>query len=113
MNRLSDENIGKLLVFAVYLAEAHASDEWPLGNFTNVKRHRTVPDRIAAAKEMQARGLRLPLMVDTIENTFDAKYACWPDRFYLLSAPKDCKQYKVFSSGVRTSPGHVLSLRVY
>jgi len=103
MNRLSEVNAGKLLVLAIYIAEAHASDEWPLGNFTNVKRHRTLEDRIAAAKQMQERGLRLTLLVDTIANEFDAKYACWPDRFYLLHAPDQQKRHVVFSSGTATN----------
>jgi hypothetical protein len=102
MNRLSEKHAGKLIVFVVYIAEAHASDEWPLGNFTNVKRHRTIADRLDAAKQMVARGLRLPLVCDSIDDSFDGKYACWPDRFYLLS-PAGAGVYKVYRSGQATN----------
>ena len=36
----------------IQIREAHVSDVWPIGNIIDVKEHRTLSDRLAAANEM-------------------------------------------------------------
>jgi hypothetical protein len=70
----------------VYLAEAHACDEWPIGWRERIPQ--TSGDagaRAAAAARFAAEmGVTLPLVLDTPDDAFDAAYASWPLRAYGL-----------------------------
>eukprot|EP01052_Picozoa_sp_SAG31_P026332 SAG31_NODE_2379_length_5836_cov_4.527453_8_plen_123_part_00 len=69
----------------LYLSEAHASDEWPLGTHVCVRRHRTVADRVtAAASFAEACGWKLPLYTDTMDDAFAAAFAAHPQRFFVF-----------------------------
>lgn len=69
----------------VYICEAHACDEWPIGSSVVVPQHKTIEDRMAACGECcEALQLRLPVVLDCIDNEFNNEYACWPLRFYLI-----------------------------
>ena len=74
----------------VYIAEAHAADEWPInstrcaGPGNSVRAHTTLAERAAAAARM-ARALRLqgvPLLCDGMDDAFLRAYAAWPIRLY-------------------------------
>jgi len=69
---------------AVYVSEAHA-DEWPLGNFVCINQHKTIEERVAAAKSFISKlGFKIPVHVDTMDNSFDNSYYAWPDRYYIV-----------------------------
>jgi len=69
----------------IQVREAHASDVWPIGNIIDVKEHRTLEDRLTAAREMiKATKLTMPVSADTMDNTFLNLYAPWPFRFYVV-----------------------------
>ena len=78
---------------AVYIREAHAVDEWPIsssrfahdGNAVAVQAHKTLADRAEAARSFKdAFKFRMPLLLDGIENGFEAAYAPWPIRFFII-----------------------------
>lgn len=71
----------------VYIEEAHATDEWPVGsklyNFEQTKR---LEQRVALAKMVQDLGLLVPIIVDVPPaNVFSEIYSPWPARFYIIS----------------------------
>jgi len=69
----------------VYLMEAHAADEWPLGTKVVTKQHKTNKERIEAALELQKKyKITFPLVVDDISNSFHNTYAAWPERYYIV-----------------------------
>lgn len=69
----------------VYICEAHADDEWPIGSSVCVKQHKSIEDRQKACQQcMQSLSVRLPTVLDDISNSFNDTYACWPLRFYLI-----------------------------
>jgi len=70
----------------VYIAEAHAEDEWPIGApVVAVNQHKSTADRAVACKDcVEALGVKLPTVLDGEENEFDDTYASWPLRFYLI-----------------------------
>jgi len=69
----------------VYLFEAHATDEWPLGDAVVVNQHQTLEDRIAAAKLLQDKyHAECDIYVDSMDNSFNDIYAAWPERFYII-----------------------------
>jgi len=70
----------------VYLFEAHATNEWPLGDAIKINRHETIADRIAAAKLLREKyNSECDIYVDDMNNTFNSAYCAWPERFYILS----------------------------
>ena len=72
----------------VYISEAHATDEWPVGHNVEVKQPKTTSDRIALAEEKLAElgvGDEFIRLVDLIDNnSFHNAYACWPIRWYTV-----------------------------
>ena len=75
----------------VYIAEAHATDEWQLA--TNeaervlLPQHTTLADRFAAAREGVARlRLTLPVLVDGMDDAVSEAFAAWPERIYVADA---------------------------
>lgn len=69
----------------VYLREAHASDEWPVGNRVQFRQHQTQEERIRCAEKCRGDlSVELPGVVDHIDNDFNNAYASWPERFYII-----------------------------
>lgn len=91
----------------VYTLEAHAIDEWPIsssradpsGMPVQIKKHRTLQDRLHAARGFQeVYKVPFPVVADTIEDVFEFHFCTWPFRFYVLqegrvvfqAQPQDC-----------------------
>ncbi|CAG8792403.1 11420_t:CDS:2, partial [Gigaspora margarita] len=71
--------------YMIQIREAHASDVWPIGNVVDVKEHRTLTVRLSAAREMiKATKLEIPVLADTMDNTFLKLYSPWPFRFFVI-----------------------------
>ena len=86
----------------VYIAEAHAADEWPVGNPIQYNQPQTINERLDIARDFVAKykiaDAEIPLVVDdmssgTIQNSnsvavqdnpVDTAYAIWPTRFYVV-----------------------------
>jgi len=67
----------------VYIQEAHAQDEWKLGTNVCINQHKTIDERIAAAKSfIDKYKFRIPVVVDDINNGYDETYGVWPDRYF-------------------------------
>jgi len=75
----------------VYIAEAHATDEWPVGDHLITGRHVPQPtclaDRISEAHHFARHfSLSWPMAVDAPElgDPFLVTYRPWPTRFYIV-----------------------------
>jgi len=71
----------------VYIAEAHASDAWPVGAANPVRQHTSTAERIGVAQERLAElGVEGFLtLIDKVEtDEFHKTYACWPFRWYTV-----------------------------
>lgn len=72
----------------VYIAEAHACDEWPINQLDNeIPRHQTIGDRRAAAESfVHAFPLHqaFEVVLDTMEDAFNREFASWPFRFWII-----------------------------
>jgi len=84
----------------VYIQEAHPTDGWQVPDNVRqnvlVARPRTLDERSHVAQTCMANlSLRLPAVVDTLDNATDNAYKAWPDRFYLIDADGDV----VYKSG--------------
>ena len=84
----------------VYVAEAHAADEWPVGNPIQYNQPKTIDERLAIARDFVAKyeimDAGIPLVVDDLgggtsqnrdpfeDNPVDTAYAIWPTRWYVV-----------------------------
>jgi len=70
----------------VYIAEAHAADEWPFGptlSFCN--QPKTIQERCELASDyVSTYGCQISMLVDTMENQFENVFAAWPLRYYVI-----------------------------
>jgi len=74
----------------VYIAEAHAADEWQLApNLEEdviLDQQITLEERRAQAHETAARlGLTMPLYLDEMSNAVSAAFSAWPERLVLVT----------------------------
>jgi len=72
----------------VYIAEAHALDEWQLQANVDegalLRQHVTLEERFTAARTGVARlGLTMPVLVDGMDNVVSEAFAAWPERLYV------------------------------
>jgi len=69
----------------VYILEAHAEDEWPIGAEIQINQAKTQEDRLAAAHRfIREAKWGLPVVADTMANEFEHHYAAWPTRYYVV-----------------------------
>jgi len=84
----------------VYIAEAHAQDEWPISSSRYaVQKKKGLPIIINQPKTNEERlesanlfvtdfEFRIPTVIDSIDNVFDVHYSPWPLRFYVIDGGK-------------------------
>ena len=80
---------GKADFVAIYIKEAHPTDEWQMPS--NEKegvcyaQPQTVEDRVEIANDFATRcKFPIPIFVDDIHNSADSIYAGWPERLYVF-----------------------------
>lgn len=110
MNDFYDELSHRVNCLTVYIMEAHAADEWPInssrynGPCNTITQHKTQQERRdVAALFVEKFNWHIPMVCDDISNAFDAAFAPWPLRFYVIekgivtyiAQPKDCS-YDIF-----------------
>jgi Iodothyronine deiodinase len=86
--QLQKEYAGRVEFAFVYIAEAHAADEWPVGSVKyRTPQTKTLAARLEVAQRArQQLGLTsIPTFVDDpATNAFEQLFASWPTRFFLL-----------------------------
>ena len=77
----------------IYISEAHAQDEWPIssarcsptGQVINIKAHKTLSDRVQAAKNFQELyQLKWQVVVAPMDGSFEQLWRPWPIGIYYL-----------------------------
>jgi hypothetical protein len=99
----------------VYILEAHATDEWPIGNLPvdvkELNQHVTLEDRQHAFQLFkQHYGSlihdRVTLLLDNDKNDFNATYPSWPFRVWIV----DEKQLVAYKGMANADSGFSISL---
>ena len=91
INDLANHHESKVKFAIVYIMEAHASDEWPIGDLdpgVAINQHRSIEERIEAAKMFQKKYSLSPnidFLVDTMDNSFNSMFESWPTRAWIIS----------------------------
>lgn len=73
-------------LLAVYISEAHARNEWPVGKTIScVDQPTTLAERLHNAQQFQKTfNFEMPMLVDNMDNTFHFTYGSWPFRFFVI-----------------------------
>lgn len=74
-------------LITIYIEEAHATDEWPIGSSIQYLQPRCDADRISIVKDfIRDTCYELPIAVDPVSdgNPFSRMYHPWPIRFYIV-----------------------------
>lgn len=76
---------------AVYVREAHPSDEWQMqaneSEGVLFKQPTTLPQRCdVASRCCETLSITMPMVVDSMDNAVDEMYAGWPERLYVIGA---------------------------
>ena len=74
---------------AVYIQEAHPSDIWQMGSNVRegviFRNPRSDEERVQVADScVRNLGIRMPALIDGIDNKVEQAYTGWPDRLYLI-----------------------------
>ena len=75
----------------IYITEAHATDVWNIGESAYMlnKSHKKIEDRIDCANRfIKLYDFQMPIYCDNMNNEFEAKYAAWPFRYYVVQNNK-------------------------
>jgi hypothetical protein len=78
-------------MLTIYIEEAHASDEWPIGSRICYVQPKCDADRIRIADDfIKSTGYEVPLLIDPVSrnNPFSKVYNPWPIRFYIIDQMK-------------------------
>ena len=78
-------------IFIIYIEEAHAADECPIGESAGVinYKHKTLLDRIQCAKKFKDRyNYKIPIYTDNMDNSFQETFNCWPFRCIITEQKK-------------------------
>lgn len=71
----------------VYIREAHASDSsWP-ARHVSIEQPKTFEKREEVAASCSAAlNLKIPVLVDDMQDTVNKAYSAWPDRLFIIGA---------------------------
>ena len=84
------------IIFRIYIAEAHASDEWPIRTKKSLqcRQHQSNLERWnAAVKFAKDYNYQIPCFIDSIKNEFQTNYAAWPARAFLINGKNFKMEY--------------------
>ncbi len=94
LNRWYEQNKEKADFRVVYISEAHPTDGWQVPQNTRqgvlVATHRGLEDREKAARKLRDDlGVKIPMVLDGMDDRLANTYAAWPDRIFVID--KDLK----------------------
>ena len=88
-NSLTATFSGRADFVAVYIAEAHAQDEWAyVRNRFNIKQHRNLKDRVEAAKNGFKLNFECPILVEPMSNELSLQFSAHPDKLCIIENGK-------------------------
>jgi type I thyroxine 5'-deiodinase len=97
LHALQQEFTDKMEFLCIYIAEAHATDEWPIssarssitGTPVNYRQAQSDEERIQAAKQfVKDYKFEFHTVIDLISNPFEELFAAWPLRYFVIHKEK-------------------------
>jgi len=93
LHELQEKYKEKAQFLFVYILEAHAQNEWPIsssrcspgGKRVIINQTNTIEERLTVANAfIDAFQLKIPVIIDSVQNDFEKVYASWPLRAYVI-----------------------------
>jgi hypothetical protein len=89
VQQIFERYASKAQFLAIYVREAHPTDEWQMtSNETEgvcYAQPLTLDDRRTIARDFATKhGWKFPLAIDRMDNAAEELYAAWPERFYVI-----------------------------
>jgi hypothetical protein len=85
LEEMADRYAGRVVFFVVYIKEAHPEDGWVLASNRDegiaVDDPSSPAERAACAVRLP---IRMPVLIDGLDNETARHYGGWPDRLYLI-----------------------------
>jgi iodothyronine deiodinase-like protein len=85
LEEMAERYAGRVAFFVVYIKEAHPEDGWVLASNRAegiaVRDPTSASERSACAVRMH---IRMPVLIDALDNETARQYGGWPDRLYLI-----------------------------
>src|SRR5690606_29915251 len=92
---------------AVCIVEAHAIDEWPVGDPLVVTQPKSVAERCGVARAFVGEyKFKVPMVVDQLDNNFSNTFASWPVRFYVVQREDGNVQKEQWKLTFKAQPDH-------
>ncbi|CAF1094552.1 unnamed protein product [Adineta steineri] len=90
INKLFRSHASAMQLLTIYIAEAHARDQWPAGKTISCVDQPTILEqRLDNARQFKDKyNFEMPMLVDSMNNTFHTTYGSWPFRFYVINNGK-------------------------
>jgi hypothetical protein len=89
LEEMAERYAGQVAFFVVYIKEAHPEDGWVLAS--NREQKIAVTDPTSPEERAQVAGacavrleIRIPVLIDALDNETARQYGGWPDRLYLV-----------------------------
>ena len=91
MNKLYDDYGQQVRFLVVYILEAHPTDVWQMESNVKDKVLFATPTdfderALIAGACVRKLGIKIPAVIDGLDNTVEHAYTGWPDRMYLIDA---------------------------
>lgn len=88
---MQDDFQGQAEFYIVYIAEAHTIDGWQMESNEKegirIAQPTVFPERMAAAKRCATDlRLRIPTLVDGMDNAAYEAFSAWPERIYIIDS---------------------------
>jgi len=102
----------------IYIAEAHAQDEWPISSSRFTPNSQPVIFNKPVTDEERCNiarifvkdfKYRIPVLVDAVVDDFEAKYAPWPLRFFVLQRAEDGQDVRMVYAAQPRNCGYDVS----
>jgi len=89
LEEMAERYAGRVAFFVVYIKEAHPEDGWVLETNRREQIALTDPssedERAEVAQACAVRlQIRMPVLIDAMDNEVARRYGGWPDRLYLI-----------------------------
>eukprot|EP01006_Ploeotia_vitrea_P046870 TRINITY_DN67070_c16_g1_i1.p1 TRINITY_DN67070_c16_g1~~TRINITY_DN67070_c16_g1_i1.p1 ORF type:complete len:114 (-),score=16.23 TRINITY_DN67070_c16_g1_i1:164-505(-) len=69
----------------IYVMEAHAADQWPVGYEPCIAQHPSLVHRVGALESFVGEMcISIPYVVDLMTNDFEKNYSVWPERYFVI-----------------------------
>ena len=83
-NEIIAEFCDEVDFLVIYIEEAHPTDGWSFRSNYDIETHRSIEDRLLAAKQLRALGPQCPIMVDKMDDQANKLYGGLYERLYII-----------------------------